>query len=281
MRTILVTAMLAATTPNQKVQTPNIDQLASDGIRFTDAHSPSTVCTPSRYSVMTGRMAFRLNYPGVFTGVQGPCLIEADRLTLPQMLRENGYVTRLIGKWHIGMTFLDGSGQRVSEENYKPDIAIPGLSDGERTGSSSYLRSIAMVQSVDYTKRIPDGPIDRGFDVFFGTACCPTTDWLYAYIEGDRVPVPPTQIFDKSPLPVHPYSKDNRIGLIAPGFDMETVDLVFLEKSKAFLETHASDNPDRPFFLFHSTQAVHLPSFPADEFKGKTQAGPHGDFILS
>lgn len=263
-----------------KVQTPNIDQLARDGIRFTDAHSPSTVCTPSRYSVMTGRMAFRLNYPGVFTGVQGPCLIEADRLTLPQMLQESGYVTGLIGKWHIGMTFLDGSGQRVSEENYQPDIAIPGLSDGERTGSSSYLRSIAMVQSVDYTKRIPDGPIDRGFDVFFGTACCPTTDWLYAYIDGDRVPVPPTQIFDKSPLPVHPYSKDNRIGLIAPGFDMETVDLVFLEKSKAFLETHARDNPDRPFFLFHSTQAVHLPSFPADEFKGKTQAGPHGDFIF-
>ena len=110
-----------------KVQTPNIDQLARDGIRFTDAHSPSTVCTPSRYSVMTGRMAFRLNYPGVFTGVQGPCLIEADRLTLPQMLQESGYVTGLIGKWHIGMTFLDGSGQRVSEENYQPDIAIPGL----------------------------------------------------------------------------------------------------------------------------------------------------------
>lgn len=265
--------------PDSKVSTPNIDQLASDGIRFTDAHSPSTVCTPSRYSVMTGRMAFRLNYVGVFTGVQGPCLIEEGRLTLPQMLRESGYATALFGKWHIGMTFSDENGHPVSEENYNKDANIPGLSDLSHTNYFTSRQSVAMVQSVDFTKRIPDGPIDRGFDQFFGTACCPTTDWLYAFIDGDSVPVPPTRIYDKSPLPVHDYSRDNRIGMIAPGFDMEEVDLLFLEKSKAFLENHAKSKPDQPFFLFHSTQAVHLPSFPANRFKGKTDAGPHGDFI--
>jgi arylsulfatase A-like enzyme len=68
--------------------------------------------------------------------------------------------------------------------------------------------------------------------------------------------------------------------MIAPGFDLERVDLVFLDKSKRFLEKHVTENPKKPFFLFHSTQAVHLPSFPADEFKGKTKAGPHGDFIF-
>ena len=74
-----------------KVPTPHLDQLAKEGIRFTDAHSPSTVCTPTRYSVLTGHMAFRLNYRGVFTGVGGPCLITNGRLTLPGMLRQQGY----------------------------------------------------------------------------------------------------------------------------------------------------------------------------------------------
>ncbi|MBT3480034.1 MAG: arylsulfatase [Opitutales bacterium] len=262
-----------------KVSTPNIDQLARDGIRFTDAHSPSTVCTPSRYSVMTGRMAFRLNYAGVFTGVQGPCLITEDRLTLPQMLQESGYTAALFGKWHIGMTFSDANGDPVSGENYNKDANIPGLSDLTHTNYYTSQQAVAMVQSVDFTKRIPDGPVDRGFDQFFGTACCPTTDWLYAFIDGDRVPVPPARIYDKSPLPVHDYSRDNRIGMIAPGFDMEEVDLLFLDKSKAFLERHAKSKLGQPFFLFHSTQAVHLPSFPANRFKGKTDAGPHGDFI--
>jgi arylsulfatase A-like enzyme len=68
--------------------------------------------------------------------------------------------------------------------------------------------------------------------------------------------------------------------MIAPDFDLEEVDLLFLEKSKQFMQQHVKTNPGRPFFLFHSTQAVHLPSFPADQFKGKTKAGPHGDFIF-
>ncbi|MCA9268832.1 MAG: sulfatase-like hydrolase/transferase, partial [Planctomycetales bacterium] len=76
-----------------KAATPNLDRLAAEGMRFTDAHSPSTVCTPTRYSVLTGRMAFRTGYRGVFTGVGGPCLIEEGRLTLPGMLKRQGYRT--------------------------------------------------------------------------------------------------------------------------------------------------------------------------------------------
>jgi len=93
-----------------KVPTPHLDQLAKEGIRFTDAHSPSTVCTPTRYSVLTGHMAFRLNYRGVFTGVGGPCLITKDRLTLPGMLRGKGYVTAMFGKWHVGLSAFDKEG---------------------------------------------------------------------------------------------------------------------------------------------------------------------------
>jgi len=239
-----------------KAPTPNIDKLASQGIRFTDAHSPSTVCTPTRYSVLTGRMEFRTGMRGVFCGTGGPNLIEEGRLTLPGMLKQQGYETAAFGKWHVGLTFLDKNGDRV-----------------EKGG-------VEGVRLVDYSRPIPDAPIHRGFDHFYGTACCPTTDWLYAYIDGDRIPVPPTKLLDKGPLPDHPYSKDNRLGMVAPNFNLEEVDLVFLEKSKKFLEDHVKNSPDKPFFLYHATQFVHLPSFAADPFKGKTKAGPHGDFIF-
>ena len=239
-----------------KVPTPHLDRLAREGLRFTDAHSPCTVCTPTRYSLMTGQMAFRVPNGGtVFTGVGGPSLIAPGRLTLPGMLREKGYSTACVGKWHIGLTFYDSDGQ-------------PVRGDG-----------VDAVRRVDFSKRIAGGPIDHGFDHFFGTACCPTTDWLYAFIENDRVPVPPDRLIDKSRLPKHPYANDCRAGLIAPDFPMEEVDLVFLDKSRKFLEQHVRQSPRKPFFLFHSAQAVHLPSFAAPQFQGKTKAGPHGDFI--
>ncbi|MGB2561157.1 MAG: sulfatase-like hydrolase/transferase, partial [Akkermansiaceae bacterium] len=100
--------------PESKVPTPRLDRLAAEGMLFTDAHSPSTVCTPTRYSLLTGRMAFRTGMVNVFTGVQGPCLIEEGRLTLPGMLRENGYTTACIGKWHIGMSFFDKEGKQIT-----------------------------------------------------------------------------------------------------------------------------------------------------------------------
>ncbi len=247
---------VACYNPESRVPTPNIDRLAAEGLRFTDAHSPSTVCTPTRYSVLTGRMAFRTGMRGVFTGAGGPCMIEAERLTLPQMLRDQGYATAMFGKWHVGMTFFDETGAAINKGG------------------------VDNVRRIDYSRTIPDAPIHRGFEQFFGTVCCPTTDWLYAYVDGDRIPVPPTGLLDKGPLPKHPYSRDNRRGMIAPDFDLEEVDLKFLEKSKEFLTAHVKESPDKPFFLFHSTQAVHLPSFPAQQFQGRTEAGPHGDFIF-
>ncbi|MGI9516645.1 MAG: sulfatase-like hydrolase/transferase [Pirellulaceae bacterium] len=239
-----------------KVPTPHLDRLAEQGLRFTDAHSPATVCTPSRYSLLTGRMAFRLNYRGVFTGVGGPCLIESDQLTLPGMLKQQGYRTALFGKWHVGMTFFDQKGEPIHEGG------------------------LQAVQRADFSRAIPDGPVHRGFDQFFGTACCPTTDFLYAFIENDRIPVPPVELLDRDSLPKHPYANDCRRGMVAAGFDHETVDLVFLDKSLEFLEQHAAEHADQPFFLLHSTQAVHLPSFAGEQFQGVTNAGPHGDFIF-
>ena len=144
------------------------------------------------------------------------------------MLRQQGYVTAAVGKWHIGFTFRDKAGEPIHKG---------GLED---------------VRRVDFSRRIEGGPVDHGFDRFFGTACCPTTDWLYAFIENDRVPVPPTALLDKSALPKHPYANDCRAGLIATNFPMEEVDLVFLKKSREFMQEHVRRTPDKPFFLYLS-----------------------------
>ena len=239
-----------------KVATPHLDRLAREGLRFTDAHSPATVCTPTRYSLMTGQMAFRVPNGGtVFQGAGGPTLIAPGRLTLPAMLRKQGYATAAVGKWHVGLTFRDQAGEAV------------------------HSGKLEDVKRVDFSRRIEGGPVDHGFERFFGTACCPTTDWLYAFIENDRVPVPPVAPLDRSKLPKHPYANDCRAGLIATNFPMEEVDLVFLKKSREFLEQHVRQSPGKPFFLYHAAQAVHLPSFAAPQFNGKSSAGPHGDFI--
>jgi arylsulfatase A-like enzyme len=240
-----------------KVPTPYLDRLAGEGMRFTDAHSPATVCTPTRYALLTGRMPFRVPNGGtVFTGAGGPSLIAPGRLTLPEMLRKQGYATAMSGKWHIGLTFRD------------------------KAGAPIHQGGLEAVQRIDFSRRVEGGPVDYGFDRFFGTACCPTTDFLYAFIENDRVPVPPAGMLDKSKLPIHPYAHDCREGLIAPDFPMEEVDMVFLRKSREFIAEHRRASPDAPFFLLHSMQAVHLPSFAAPQFKGKSAAGPHGDFLL-
>ena len=238
--------------PTSQVPTPNLDRLAKEGMRFTDAHSPATVCTPTRYSLLTGRMCFRTGRSRVFSGVGGPCLIEDGRLTLPQMLKNEGYATAMFGKWHVGMSFFDKEGKRIENQG------------------------LERARMIDFTRKVGGSPIEYGFEQFYGTACCPTTDWLYAYIEGDRIPVPPVKQIDKSHLPKHPYANDCRPGMIAPDFNLEEVDLVFLKKSQEFLK---KQQKGKPFFLFHSMQAVHLPSFPAKQFQGKSGQGPHGDFI--
>lgn len=246
---------LSCYNPESKVQTPHLDALAAGGMRFTDGHSPATVCTPTRFSMMTGALCFRTGRSPVFTGVGGPCLIKDERVTLPEMLRDAGYATAKFGKWHIGLTAYDQAGQPI------------------------HKGGLEAVKRIDYTRRIDGGPIDQGFDRFFGTACCPTTDWLYAYIENDRIPNPPTQIIDRSKYPQNPYTNDFRPGMVADDFDASEVDMVFLDKSQRFIREHVETKPDQPFFLFHSMQAVHLPSIPAKRFRGKTDAGPHGDFI--
>jgi arylsulfatase A-like enzyme len=248
---------LSCYNPKAAYQTPRIDRMAAEGIRFTDAHSSSTICSPSRYSLFSGQQIYRSTGGGggAFEGCGGPSYLKPGTVTLGDMLRKQGYRTGVFGKWHVGLTWLDKDGQRV------------------RGGP----------RFIDYAKSTPlvDGPNARGFDESFVTPNCPCTDPLYLYIENGMVPVPPDHQHDRETLP-NPGGKwrwDNDEGWVAPGYEFVKADLLFYDKMRTFITTHRKNHPDQPFFAVLSTQIAHAPVLPAPEFAGATKAGPRGDFV--
>jgi arylsulfatase A-like enzyme len=241
-------------------KTPRLDRMAAEGIRFTDAHSPSTICSPSRYGLYSGQQIYRSTGGGggAFEGPSGPSYLKPGTLTIGEMLQEKGYRTGVFGKWHVGLTWRDKNGERL------------------RGGFKNSLL-------IDYEKStpLPDGPNARGFDESFVTPNCPTTDPLYVYIENGMVPVPADHRHQRSNLP-NPGGKwrwDNDEGWVAPGYKFVEADLLFFEKTRSFIEQHREKNPDQPFFAVLSTQIAHAPVLPAAEFNGATKAGPRGDFV--
>ncbi|MDG2224529.1 MAG: arylsulfatase [Rubripirellula sp.] len=241
-------------------KTPRLDRMAAEGIRFTDAHSPSTICSPSRYGLYSGQQIYRSTGGGggAFEGPSGPSYLKPGTLTIGQMLKEKGYRTGVFGKWHVGLTWKDKNGERL------------------RGGFKNSLL-------IDYEKStpLPDGPNARGFDESFVTPNCPTTDPLYVYIENGMVPVPADHRHQRSNLP-NPGGKwrwDNDEGWVAPGYEFVEADLLFFEKTKSFIKQHREQTPDQPFFAVLSTQIAHAPVLPAAEFNGATKAGPRGDFV--
>ena len=242
-------------------KTPRLDQMAREGIRFTDAHSPSTICSPSRYGLFSGQQIFRSTGRGggAFEGPGGPSYLKPGTLTIAQMLKTKGYRTGVFGKWHVGLTWYD--------------------KDGKRLGGG-FENSLL----IDYEKSTPliDGPNERGFDESFITPNCPNTDPLYIYIENGMVPVPASQRHKRENLP-NPGGKwrwDNDEGWMAPGYKFVDADLLFYEKTRDFITDHVKRAPDKPFFAVLSTQIAHAPVLPAEEFYGKSQAGPRGDFVF-
>ncbi|WP_231603661.1 sulfatase family protein [Neorhodopirellula pilleata] len=245
---------------NAAYETPRLDQMAAEGIRFTDAHSPSTICSPSRYGLFSGQQIFRSTGRGggAFEGPGGPSYLKPDTLTIGQMLKEQGYRTGVFGKWHVGLTWFDKDGQRLG---------------------GGFENSLL----IDYEKSTPliDGPNERGFDESFITPNCPNTDPLYVYIENGMVATRASQRHDPKSLP-NPGGKwrwDNDAGWMSPGYDFMNADLLFFEKAKTFITEHRKDTPDQPFFAVLSTQIAHAPVLPAEEFNGATDAGPRADFV--
>ena len=240
-------------------QTPRLDRMAAEGIKFTDAHSPSTICSPSRYGLYSGQQVYRTGRgSSAFEGPGGPSYLKPGELTIAEMVKKQGYRTGVFGKWHVGLTWYDKSGKRLGG-GFKNSLLI------------------------DYERSTPleDGPNKRGFDESFVTPNCPTTDPLYIYIENGMVPVPARERHqrDKLPNPGGKWRWDNDEGWMSPDYRFVDADLLFYDKTLEFITAHRKNTPEKPFFVVFSTQTSHAPVLPAPEFNGKTKAGPRGDFI--
>lgn len=240
--------------------TPNLDRLAKEGVMFTDSHSPSTICSPSRYGLYSGQQIYRSTGGGggAFEGPGGPSYLKSGTLTIAEMLKQKGYRTGVFGKWHVGLTWVDKN-NKVLKGGFENSLLI------------------------DYEKSTPliDGPNAKGFDESFITPNCPNTDPLYIYIENGMVPIPASKRHKSANLP-NPGGKwlwDNDEGWMAPGYNFMEADLIFYEKTRRFITEHRKNAPNKPFFAVLATQIAHAPVLPAPEFNGATNAGPRGDFV--
>ena len=248
--------------PASKIPTPNMDKLASQGIRFMNAHSPAALSTPTRYGILTGRYCWRTRLKDwVILGYDEVPLIETGRPTIGSVLKGKGYHTGYIGKWHLGMNWQtrDGYVIRDDRNDWNNDPAIFKANE----------------EHIDFTKPVTGGPVELGFDYFYGTLGCSTSDPPYCFIEQNRMVGIPSVMspdsFSKLPGFVP--------GLMVPGFSLEEVDPVFTEKAIGFLEGHQAQSPDKPFFLYLALSSPHNPFLPPDFAKGKSTEGPRGDLV--
>ncbi len=251
---------LSCYNPGAAYQTPHLDRMAAEGIRFVDAHSPCTICSPSRYGLLSGQLVCRTGRrPTAFEGPGGPCYLAPGKLTLAEILQRHGYRTGIFGKWHLGLTWFDKDGKQLA-------------GGFENASLIDYERSTPLV----------DGPNRRGFDESFITPNCPTTDPLYVYIENGLVDQPASKRHQSESLPNlgGKWRWDNDEGWMAEDYRFEDVDLLFYDRTVDFIRRSSADPVSQPFFVILSTQIAHAPVLPANQFRGKTQAGPRGDFVF-
>jgi len=226
--------------------TVNIDRLAAEGMACTDVHSSSAVCTPSRYSVLTGRYNWRSTLKSGVTGGYSRPILEDGRMTVASMLKEQGYRTACVGKWHLGLEWRlkDGGIASTYQDEDQVDFAVP----------------------------ITDGPLNHGFDTFFGISA--SLDMPpYVYIENDRATSVPTQSCEF--VGGKQYMRAGRIG---DDFKAEEVLTRLTEEVEQLIDACAKD--DAPFFVYFPLPAPHTPILPTEAFRGKSGANDYGDFCL-
>jgi len=241
-----------------KVKTPNIDRLAEQGRMFTDAHSPSAVCTPSRYSLLTGEYAWRKKIWGPLP-YDRPLLIGTGKKTLPGLLKQNGYATACVGKWHLG-------------------FGKEGLTD--------------------WNKKLTPGPLEVGFDYFYGIPLV-NSHAPFVYVENHHVvgldpedpfvlrqpnpAKPPNSNLPRSPVQEFPekggierWSGATRAHEL---YRDRMVGAHLMKKSVAWIRDRVSKKKSDPFFLYFATPHIHHPFTPHPRFEGSSECGRYGDFI--
>ncbi len=241
-----------------KINTPNIDKLAKQGMRFTDAHSPSGVCTPTRYSIMTGRYPWRSQRPvGVLNGFSRP-LMENDRATVASLLKENGYNTAVVGKWHLGLGWV-------------PKREYAHLLGNKRYGIDAEMNP----DHVDLAAPMTVSPKTNGFDYSYVLPA--SLDMQpYCYVENGKL-VEPLTSFTPGKKPDTGYAGAFwRPGLMSPSFDFFDVLPGFTRKANQFIQLQTNQ---KPFFLYLPMPAPHTPWMPITGFVGTSGAGEYGDYV--
>jgi len=238
---------VSALNPDGKIKTPQLDRLATEGMYFSDMHTPSSVCTPTRYGLLTGRYAWRsVLKSGVLGGYSRP-LIEPERLTIASMLKEAGYHTAVIGKWHLGIDWA---------ENTDGPKKAPNARDYQE-------------QNIDFSQPFTNGPLAYGFDYFFGISA--SLDMPpYVYLENDRASEVPTT-----------RKRWVREGSAAESFEAIDVLPKGTEKAIEYIESRAeAARQGKPFFLYYPLAAPHTPILPVDPWKGASGISDYADFVM-
>jgi len=229
------------------IQTPNLDRLASEGMTFSDGHSSSGICTPSRFALLTGQHHWR-RFHGI-VGAFGEPVFEDGEYTIATMFQSKAYDTACFGKWHLGWDF--------------DAIRKPGVEKEDWPKADSY----------DWTKRFPGGPLERGFDHYFGDGTINFPP--YCWIEDDRfLTIPTLPVIKSEPLA---GSGSFRPGPMAEGWNPYDILPTVTEKTVEWISERKSDEP---FFAYLAFNSPHYPIVPNKEFHGISKAGYYGDFVI-
>ncbi len=236
-----------------KLQTPEIDKLASEGMSFNNAYVSSSLCSPSRYSLMTGQYSWRSRLKfGVLKYFDKP-LIKEDQTSIADLLKRNGYYTACVGKWHLGLEW------EVNEN--APENPDKNVFDSWDDHVQDYI---------DFSKTVDEGPLERGFDYFYGMTGSNNMQ-PYVFIENNKVTLPPSE-------PQKAY--DHYINVDkAPNWDIKTVNQTLTHKAVEVINDHFSKESGKPLFLYFPTSAIHRPCLPTFT-KGKSRAGLRGDIVM-
>lgn len=236
-----------------KIPTPHMDKVAAEGMTFTDTHTTSSVCTPTRYSIITGRYNWRTELQdGVLNGY-GETLISPDRMTVPSFLKDNGYTTAMIGKWHLGLGIATIDGEKAAPKK--------GLK--EKKGKGAFAP--AELSNIDWTGTIKGGPVDLGFDSWFGIPA--------------SLDFPPyVWIRDRNWVGKGTHSKAfHRDGPASE--DFEAIDV--LDKLTAETVNFIKDyKNEKPFFIYMPLPSPHTPIVPTKKWQGKSGMGDYADFVM-
>ncbi|MBM3981992.1 MAG: hypothetical protein FJ304_17300 [Planctomycetes bacterium] len=251
-----------------KIPTPNIDALAKGGMRFTDAHSSSGVCSPTRYTLLTGRYHWRTRLQAGIVGVWGAPLITSDRLTIAGLAKQHGYHTACVGKWHLGWDWP------ITPDDKRHFQGLGGQAGGGgKVRTEATPEQIAVWRKV-FSQPIPGGPTARGFDEYFGTD---VPNWPpYCFIENDRTVGIPSTL-----QPAEDFVKNQASlqGPALPEWKLDAILPTLADRATDFIAKQAKARS--PFLLYLPLTAPHTPIAVAKEWQGKSELKHrYADFVM-